>query len=126
MPVRKVAFNALQDNLTEPVLKHRFPVVSCFAERLPETIDFGSGKLEAAITSLAPPDRRQIPFVKREAVEIRDGWWIRKATDRQDLRALLQLADIPHPRDEPIPVNTHLDGRKYRDLAIGASHDVGD
>jgi hypothetical protein len=126
MPIREVAFDALQDNLAECVLKDRLPVVSCFGERLLQTIYFGTGKLEAAITSLAPPNRRQIPLVNREAVEILDGRWIRKATDRQDVRAPLQFADIPSPCDEPVPVNTHLDGRKHGDLTIATSHNAGD
>jgi hypothetical protein len=125
MPIRKVAFNALQDYLTECVLQDRLPVVSCFGERLLQTIYFGTGKLEAAITSLAPPDRRQIPGVNREAVKILDGRWIRKTPDRLDVRAPFQFADIPRPRDKPIPVNAHLDGRKHGDLAIDASHHAG-
>ena len=127
VPVRKVALNALQDDLAECVLKNRLPVVSRSGDRLPQAIHFGAGQLDAAIASPASPDRRS--DLRRRARGRRDPRSRGGSEKRPIARTygpLFQLFDFSRPSDQPIAVNIHLDRGKHTDLAIGAAHNAGD
>lgn len=90
-------------------------------------VRFRLGQLDPAVAGPAPPNVLQVGIIERQPVEIVNARWVGETTDGHDDRALLQLRDVPNPRDQPLTVD--LDGHRAENgdllIASGEHTDEG-
>jgi hypothetical protein len=81
-------------------------------------------QLERTATRLACPNGRQVFVVKRQLGEILDPRWVRKTTNRENIRTLLQLFDPTHPGYKPIAIDVDGNRSENGDLRGAARYNA--